>query len=71
MTIHSADDEIIPFEFGLKLFEVSNEPKKFIEISGSHNDGFLVSAEVYKSAWMQWLKFLKEYEVKTEHKQIP
>ncbi len=61
MIIHSRDDEIVPFEFGLELYETSNEPKEFVEISGSHNDGFLVSSETYKSAWTKWLKSLKKH----------
>jgi fermentation-respiration switch protein FrsA (DUF1100 family) len=61
MIIHSRGDEIIPFEFGLELYEAANEPKEFVEIFGSHNDGFLVSSEVYKGAWSKWLRFLSEY----------
>jgi fermentation-respiration switch protein FrsA (DUF1100 family) len=62
MVIHSRGDEVVPFEFGLELYEMANEPKEFIEIFGSHNDGFLVSGETYKKAWIKWLKLLKEYE---------
>jgi len=61
MLIYSRSDEVVPFEFGLKLYEAANEPKEFVEILGSHNDGFLVSGEIYKDAWTKWLKFLKEY----------
>ncbi len=60
MVIHSRDDEIMPFEFSLKLYEVANEPSEFVEIFGSHNDGFVVSDEIYKKAWNKWLEFLKE-----------
>ncbi len=62
MIIHSKNDEIVPFEFGLELYEAASEPKEFVEIFGSHNDGFLVSAEIYKKAWTKWLLFLKVYE---------
>ncbi|MFQ6034476.1 MAG: alpha/beta hydrolase [Sedimentisphaerales bacterium] len=61
MFVYSRNDEVVPFEFGLQLYEAANEPKEFIEIFGSHNDGFLVSGEIYKKAWIKWLKFLKEY----------
>jgi fermentation-respiration switch protein FrsA (DUF1100 family) len=67
MIIHSRNDEIVPFEFGLELYEVANEPKEFVEIFGSHNDGFLVSSEIYKKAWTKWLRFLKEYESRAGH----
>ncbi|MHC4293244.1 MAG: alpha/beta hydrolase [Planctomycetota bacterium] len=66
MIIHSYEDEMIPFEFGLKLHEAANEPKKFIEISGSHNDGFITSGDTYTNAWLKWLEFLKEYEAKAD-----
>ncbi len=61
MMIHSRNDEVVPFEFGLEIYEAANEPKEFVEIFGSHNDGFLVSGEIYSKAWRKWLKFLKEY----------
>lgn len=61
MLIYSRDDEIVPFEFGLKLYEAANEPKEFVEISGSHNNGFLVSNESYVNAWRKWLESLKEH----------
>jgi fermentation-respiration switch protein FrsA (DUF1100 family) len=38
LVIHSPDDEIIPYKFGQQLFEAANEPKKFLEVSGLHND---------------------------------
>jgi len=42
MIIHSRSDEIVPFEFGLELYEVANEPKELVEIFGGHNESFLV-----------------------------
>ena len=69
MIIHSRGDDIVPFEFGLELYEAANEPKEFIEIFGSHNDGFLISSEIYNKAWMKWLKFLKEYESQSARQQ--
>jgi fermentation-respiration switch protein FrsA (DUF1100 family) len=60
MIIHSRSDDVVPFEFGLELYEAANEPKEFVEIIGSHNDGFLVSGEIYKRTWAKWLQFLKE-----------
>ncbi len=59
LIMHSRDDELVPFEFGRRLFEAAGEPKRFVEISGGHNDGFLLSGDVYRAAWTQWLDFLE------------
>ena len=45
--IHSKDDEIIPFSLGMKNYESAPEPKMFLEIQGSHNDGFIVTGSKY------------------------
>ena len=66
MIIHSRNDEVIPFEFGLKLYEAAGEPKQFVKIFGSHNDGFLHSGQIYRDNWTQWLKFLEGCEHKAE-----
>jgi fermentation-respiration switch protein FrsA (DUF1100 family) len=65
MFVYSRNDEVVPFEFGLELYDAANEPKEFVEIFGSHNDGFLVSGEAYKKAWTKWAAFLKEYKRKS------
>jgi len=69
MIIHSRNDEVVPFEFGLELYQAANEPKEFTEIFGSHNDGFLVSGEIYKRAWTKWLKFLIKYQSCSDQQQ--
>jgi hypothetical protein len=56
LVIHSRKDELVPFDMAVRLFDAANEPKRLVEISGSHNEGFLRSAEVYKEAWLQWLE---------------
>jgi len=65
MVIHSRDDKVVPFEFGLKLYEAAHEPKEFVEIVGSHNDGFLLSKAAYTKAWQNWLRFLKAHEAES------
>jgi fermentation-respiration switch protein FrsA (DUF1100 family) len=47
LVIHSRNDEIIPFSHGQKLFESAGNPKEFLEISGSHNEGFLTAGKHY------------------------
>lgn len=45
--IHSPEDEIVPYEQGVKLFEKASEPKEFLKIAGGHNEGFLLSGKIY------------------------
>ena len=47
LIIHSPDDEIIPYQFGKKMFDAANEPKMFLDIHGGHNEGFYTSGEKY------------------------
>jgi len=56
--IHSRNDEIVPFEFSLRLYDAANEPKRFVEVNGSHNDGFLFSGKIYTQAWKDWLNHI-------------
>lgn len=43
--LHSKEDEIVPYEQGVKLYENASEPKEFIELEGGHND---FHTEVYE-----------------------
>ncbi len=47
IVIHSRADEIIPYEMGERLFAAASGPKRFIEIEGGHNEGFINSGTVY------------------------
>lgn len=53
--IHSADDSLIPYRHGRKLFELAGEPKQFLEIRGDHNEGFVVSWSHYKKGLDEFL----------------
>ncbi len=45
--IHSPGDEIVPYAQGVRLFEGATDPKEFLRITGGHNEGFLLSGNVY------------------------
>jgi len=47
LVVHSRADELIPFRHGRRLFEAANEPKEFLEIAGSHNEGFITTGQRY------------------------
>ena len=54
--IHSKEDDIVPYKFGIKLFNVANTPKEFLEINGLHNDGFLSSGDKYTNGIDNYIK---------------
>ena len=47
LVVHSRDDEIIPFPMGQAIHAVAPEPKRFLEIRGDHNYGFVLSRDSY------------------------
>lgn len=47
LVVHSPGDDIVPYHHGEALFKMAPEPKTFLEISGSHNDGYMESGEQY------------------------
>ena len=48
LIIHSRNDEIMPFIHGQRLFEIAPEPKRFLELTGTHNEGFITSGVQYE-----------------------
>jgi fermentation-respiration switch protein FrsA (DUF1100 family) len=56
LIIHSRADEVIPFRHGRELWEKADEPKAFLEIQGGHNEGFLLSADIYAAGIRDFLK---------------
>jgi pimeloyl-ACP methyl ester carboxylesterase len=56
LVIHSPEDELIPFSHGKALFEAAKEPKQFLRISGSHNQGFFDSRKKYIAGFRGFLE---------------
>jgi fermentation-respiration switch protein FrsA (DUF1100 family) len=54
LVIHSANDDIIPFSHGQRLYEAAPEPKALLEIRGGHNDGFVFVRP-------EWVRALGEF----------
>ncbi len=52
---HSRDDEIVPIEHGRALFALARDPKRFLEMRGGHNGGFLVSGESYRAGLARFI----------------
>ncbi|MCB9077424.1 MAG: alpha/beta hydrolase [Anaerolineaceae bacterium] len=58
LIVHSPHDEVIPYDHGRQLFEAAPEPKQFLKTAGGHNDGFLISQEIYA---MELKGFIEKY----------
>ncbi|TVQ88661.1 MAG: alpha/beta hydrolase [Chromatiaceae bacterium] len=69
LVLHSADDEIIPYNQGRALFEAAPEPRQFVVLRGDHNHGFLHSQPAYERALARFLAGLPPAErpVETTH----
>ena len=51
---HSPQDEIVPYEMGRRLFEAAKEPKRFVDLTGGHNDRYYFHDKTYRDG-LAWL----------------
>lgn len=51
---HSPQDEVTPFRMGEELFELAEEPKRFVSLTGGHNDRDFLRNSDWRSS-MIWL----------------
>jgi uncharacterized protein len=58
LVVHSRNDDIIPFHHGRRLWEAAREPKAFLELVGTHNDGFVTTGPRYET---ELARFLAEH----------
>lgn len=56
MLVHSIDDEIVNIRHGEQNFKDANNPKKFIKLSGSHNDCYFNCESVYRKAYKNFIQ---------------
>ncbi|PVV16849.1 MAG: alpha/beta hydrolase [gamma proteobacterium symbiont of Ctena orbiculata] len=63
MVIHSRNDEIIPFHHGRLLFEGANDPRRFVELSGDHNNGFMQELDRYRDHWDDFIRFANKEQI--------
>jgi len=56
LVAHSSHDEIVPYAQGRQVFEAAPEPKRFLELRGGHNDGFLATGQDYVDGVDAFLK---------------
>lgn len=50
LIMHSTEDDLIPFEHGLGLFQTAKPPKEFLELRGPHGEAVLVSEQKFIEA---------------------
>ncbi|MFP4495300.1 MAG: alpha/beta hydrolase, partial [Halochromatium sp.] len=55
LILHSPDDEIVPVRLGRRLYAAAPQPKRFVELRGGHNEGFLRSQPQYQAALVSFL----------------
>ena len=56
LVIHSRQDEIIPFAMGQAIYAAVKQHKKFLELRGDHNNGFLISQGDYVAALKDFIQ---------------
>jgi fermentation-respiration switch protein FrsA (DUF1100 family) len=55
LIIHSANDEIVPYNLGRKLYENASQPKYFLTIHGGHNSCFFESQDILREKIAEFL----------------
>jgi uncharacterized protein len=55
LILHSRDDGVVPFAQGEALLAAATAPKRFVELVGGHNEGFLDSQPRYQQALAAFL----------------
>jgi pimeloyl-ACP methyl ester carboxylesterase len=59
LMLHSREDETFNIRHAQLLLAAANDPKQLVELHGSHNDAFLVSAPTYREALQKLFATLK------------
>ena len=55
MILHSPNDQIVGFHHGEYLYNELDEPKRFVELMGGHNNNFFVSSDLIVENWKWYL----------------
>lgn len=58
LSLHSRQDEIVPFSHAERLFAAAPGPKKLVELRGDHNSGFATSERIYRAALIEFFRSL-------------
>ena len=55
LVLHSKQDDVIPYNTGVKLYNGANNPRTFVELVGDHNSGFMQSQPAYEEVLASFL----------------
>jgi len=56
LVVHSPDDDLVPYTLGKAVYAASGgEPKTFLDIKGTHNEGVMVSGKLYTDGLAKFL----------------
>lgn len=58
MIMHSPADEIVSYRQGRALYEMIDQPKMFVDLSGGHNDNFFTSRDIVQQYWSAYIRGL-------------
>lgn len=58
LVMHSGEDQVIPFGMGRRLFEAARGPKRFFQMKGGHDEGYMDSSPAYEREVTALLKGL-------------
>lgn len=50
LVAHSKEDQLVPYHHGKELYEITSQPKTFLEMIGDHGSSHVVTGEDYISA---------------------
>jgi len=62
LVMHSRADELVPYAQGRRNFDAAFEPKDFVELSGTHSEGFKTSGAVYTGGLAVFLRKWLNYD---------
>jgi len=62
LVMHSPTDHVVPYQFGRTLYDGLPQPKQFFELTGGHNDAYMVMNTVYTAAITNFMKEMKRAE---------
>ena len=56
LVMHSRQDRVVPFRMGQALFAAAPQPKEFLEMTGSHDEGYLETGDAYPKTVQSFLR---------------